>query len=244
MIVFKYEFTFAVCLYLERIMYPSRDIIVGELYLVSKDDFVQFLRVDNLSGITNDVSTDSDTIKVKPKDVELTYTYRLNPKYLVDVLDKFANLSTYTSSWKLSSYKETARKISVVQASKWLRNTFLDFLDRRLYDVSDAFLHYRASLQADTTNNKPFAPGCFMQLRTPKNVDWVTWLIEQTSKYDESQYDVSSYDGDSTSAELPLGFEPEIFLTPAVVSEVSTTNFMEEELLEVNITVPGGYSIS
>lgn len=211
----------------------------------SKDDFVQFLRVDNLSGITNDVSTDSDTLNVKPKDVELTYTYRLNPKYLVDVLDKFANLSTSTSSWKLSSYKETERKISVVQASKWLRNTFLDFLDRRLYDVSDAFLHYRASFQGGTTSeNKTTAPGCFMQLRTPKNVDWVTWLIEQTSKYDMSQYDVSSYDGDSASAELPLGFEPEIFLTPAVVSEVSTTNFTGEELLEVNITVPSGYSYS
>ena len=211
----------------------------------SKDDFVQFLRVDNLSGITNDVSTDSDTLKVKAKDVELTYTYRLNPKYLVDVLDKFANMSTSTSGWKLSSYEETARKISVVQASKWLRNTFLDFLDRRLYDVSDAFLHYRASFQGgNTTSNKPFAPGCFMQLRTPKNVDWVTWLIEQTSKYGMSQYDVSSYDGDSASAELPIGFEPEIFLTPAVVSEVSTTNFTEEELLEVHITVPGGYSYS
>lgn len=211
----------------------------------SKDDFVQFIRVDGLSGITNDVSTDSDTLKVKPKDVELTYTYRLNPKYLVDVLDKFANLSTYTSSWKLSSYKETARKISVVQASKWLRNTFLDFLDRRLYDVSDAFLHYRASFQGgNTSDSKTFAPGCFMQLKTPKNVDWVTWLIEQTSKYDMSQYDVSSYDGDSASAELPLGFEPEIFLTPSVVSEVSTTNFTEEELLEVHITVPGGYSYS
>ena len=211
----------------------------------SKDDFVQFLRVDNLSGITNDVSTDSDTIKVKPKDVELTYTYRLNPKYLVDVLDKFANLSTSTSSWKLSSYKETERKISVVQASKWLRNTFLDFLDRRLYDVSDAFLHYRASFQGgNTSENKSFAPGCFMQLRTPKNVDWVTWMIEQTSKYDMSQYDVSSYDGARNSVELPLGFEPEIFLTPAVVSEVSTTNFTGEELLEVHTTVPGGYSYS
>lgn len=211
----------------------------------SKDDFVQFVRVDNLSGITNDVSTDSDSLKVESKDVELTYTYRLNPKYLVDVLDKFANLSTSSTDWKLSSYEETARKISVVQASKWLRNTFLDFLDRRLYDVSDAFLHYRASIQSGITGkNKPFAPGCFMQLKTPKNVDWVTWLIEQTSKYDMSQYSVSSYDGDSSSAELPLGFEPEIFLTPAVVSEVSTTNFTEEELLEVHITVPGGYSYS
>lgn len=211
----------------------------------SKDDFVQFLRVDNLSGINNDVNTDSGSAGIKPEDVELTYTYRLNPKYLVDVLDKFANLSTSTSSWKLSSYKETERKISVVQASKWLRNTFLDFLDRRLYDVSDAFLHYRASFQGGTTSeNNTFTPGCFMQLRTPKNVDWVTWLIEQTSKYDMSQYDVSSYDGASASVELPLGFEPEIFLTPAVVSEVSTTNFTEEELLEVHITVPGGYSYS
>lgn len=211
----------------------------------SKDDFVQFVRVDNLSGIKNDVNTDSDSAGVKPEDVELTYTYRLNPKYLVDVLNKFANLSTSSTDWKLSSYEETARKISVVQASKWLRNTFLDFLDRRLYDVSDAFLHYRASFQgATTSNDKPFAPGCFMQLRMPKNVDWVTWLIEQTSKYDMSQYDVSAFDGDKASAELPLGFEPEIFLTPAVVSEVSTTNFTEEELLEVHITAPGGYSYS
>lgn len=211
----------------------------------SKDDFVQFLRVDNLSGITNDVNTDSDTLKVQAKDVELTYTYRLNPKYLVDVLNEFANLSTSTSSWKLSSYEETARKISVLQASKWLRNTFLNFLDRRLYDVSDAFLHYRASFQGgNTSENKTFAPGCFMQLRTPKNVDWVTWLVEQTSRYDMSQYDVSSYDVNSTTPELPLGFEPEIFLAPAVVSEVSTTNFTEEELLEVHITVPSGYSYS
>ena len=211
----------------------------------SKDDFVQFVRVDNLSGITNDVNTDSDSEGVKPKDVELTYTYRLNPKYLVDVLNKFANMSTSSTDWKLSSYEETARKISVVQASKWLRNTFLDFLDRRLYDVSDAFLHYRASFQGgNTSENKTTAPGCFMQLRTPKNVDWVTWLIEQTSKYDMSQYGVSTFDGDKASEELPLGFEPEIFLTPAVVSEVSTTNFTEEELLEVHITVPGGYSYS
>ena len=211
----------------------------------SKDDFVQFVRVDNLSGITNDVNTDSGSAGVKPKDVELTYTYRLNPKYLVDVLNKFANMSTSTSSWKMSSYSETERKISVVQASKWLRNTFLDFLDRRLYDVSDAFLHYRASFQGGITGkSKSFAPGCFMQLRTPKNVDWVTWLIEQTSKYDMSQYDVSAFDGASASVELPLGFEPEIFLTPAVVSEVSTTNFTEEELLEVHITAPGGYSYS
>lgn len=211
----------------------------------SKDDFVQFLRVDNLSGINNDVNTDSDATGVKPKDVELTYTYRLNPKYLVDVLDKFANLSTASTDWKLSSYEETARKISVVQASKWLRSAFLDFLDRRLYDVSDAFLHYRASFQGGVTGeSKSFAPGCFMQLRTPKNVDWVTWLIEQTSKYDMSQYDVSAFDGDKASEELPLGFEPEIFLTPAVVSEVSTTNFTEEELLEVHITAPGGYSYS
>ena len=211
----------------------------------SKDDFVQFLRVDNLSGINNDVNTDSDSAGIKPEDVELTYTYRLNPKYLVDVLNKFANLSTASTDWKLSSYKETARKISVVQASKWLRSTFLDFLDRRLYDVSDAFLHYRASFQGGITGkSKSFAPGCFMQLRTPKNIDWVTWLIEQTSKYDMSQYDVSAFDGDKASAELPLGFEPEIFLTPAVVSEVTTTNFTEEELLEVHITAPGGYSYS
>ena len=211
----------------------------------SKDDFVQFVRVDNLSGITNDINTDSGSAGVKPKDVELTYTYRLNPKYLVDVLNKFANLSTSSTDWKLSSYEETARKISIVQASKWLRNTFLDFLDRKLYDVSDAFLHYRASFQGGATgNSKSFAPGCFMQLRTPKNVDWVTWLIEQTSKYDMSQYDVSAFDGDKASEELPLGFEPEIFLTPAVVSEVTTTNFTEEELLEVHITAPGGYSYS
>ena len=47
MIVFKYEFTFAICLYLERIMYPSRDIIVGELYLVSKDELSTITIISN-----------------------------------------------------------------------------------------------------------------------------------------------------------------------------------------------------